>query len=300
MIDTIGLLLHSSEINHYVDLMKEVGSKIKVDFKKSNDYRIIGAHKNLRVYIEPTFVRVEGSLPKYRYNTNLRTLSRSEPGQIIDQLSRELDLPLQEAIITRIDIAANIEVENAPRSYYPSLGLLGKFDRIVRRGTLYYEQGWCTLCFYDKIAEAQKHNDPYLIDELLNKDIMRYEIRYSRDWLKYFFKRDIKAYEIYGETSDVCCELIAEWYYRYEAIVKTGVLKPEFELTMKGFAGWCMKELSRKQNLIKLIEACGEKGDRRVARLKREVMNVLKESNAMQDDLVQEFDAKMIECTEVY
>lgn len=300
MIDTLGLTLQLSAIDHYVDLMAEVGSKIKVDIKKSNEFRIIGTFKNLNIYIEPTFVRIEGSLPKYYHSSNLRTLSRSEPGLIIDQLSRDLDLPLQKAIITRIDIAANIEMNNAPRSYYPSFGILNKFDRHIRRGTLYYEQSWCTLCFYDKIAEAEKRNDPYLTEDLLNKNIMRYEIRFHRDWLKYYFKRDVKVHEIYGETSDVCCELIAEWYYKYKAITKTGIIEPKFEMTMKGLLGWCLKEISRRQNIIKLIEVCGEKGDRRTARVKREAVKMLKELNSLRDDFVQEFDAKMVECTEVY
>lgn len=106
MIDTLCLTLQSKAIKGHVDLMAVVGSKINVDLKKSNEYRIMGTYKNLRVYVEPTFVRIEGSLPKYYYGSNLVTLSRSEPGIIIDQLSRELGLPLQEAVVTRIDIAA--------------------------------------------------------------------------------------------------------------------------------------------------------------------------------------------------
>ena len=65
------------------------------------------------------------------------TLSRSEPCIIIDQLSNELGLTLKEAVVTRIDIAANIEVDNEPRSYFPSFGILSKYGRVIRRGTLY-------------------------------------------------------------------------------------------------------------------------------------------------------------------
>lgn len=300
MIDTLGITLYSTALGHYVDLMAVVGTRINVDLKNSNEYHIKGTYKNLNVYVEPAFVHIEGSLPKYSYGSNLITLSRSEPGLIIDQLSRELGLPLQEAVITRIDIAANIEVDNAPRSYYPSFGILGKFDRIVRSGSLYYEQKWCKLCFYDKIAEAKHRNDPYLTDELLRTNLLRYEIRFSRGWLKYYFKRDIKAKEIYGEMSDVCCELVAEWFFKYEAITKTGVMQPKFEMTVKGLLVWCLKEMSRKQNIAKLIEACGEKGDRRTARVKREAVKMLEDLDSEPENLIVEFDSKMVECTEVY
>lgn len=300
MIDTLCLTLQSKAVKGHVDLMAVVGSKINVDLKKSNEYRIMGTYKNLRIYVEPTFVRIEGSLPKYYYGSNLVTLSRSEPGIIIDQLSNELSLPLKEAVVTRIDIAANIEVDNEPRSYFPSFGILSKYDRVIRRGTLYYEQNWCKLCIYDKIAEAEKHNDPYLTDELLRTNIMRYEIRFYRDWLTHYFGRKVKAKELYGETSDVCCELVAEWFFKYEAIIKTGVMKPKFEMTVKGLLVWCLKEMSRRQNIPKLIEACGEKGDRNTARVKREAVKLLKEYGSEPEDLVKEIDLKMIECTEVY
>lgn len=294
MIDTICLTLHLSALNNYIDFMAEVGTKINVDFKKSNEYRIIGTLKNLNIYIESAFVRIEGSLPKYYYGSNLITLSRSEPGIIIDQLSNELGIPLQEAIITRIDIAANIEVENNPKSYFLSLGILSKFDRLLRKGSsLYYEQNWCKLCFYDKIAEAKSHNDSYLTEELLNKNILRYEIRFFRDWLKYYFKRNIKAKEIYGDSSDICCELVAEWYFKYEAITKTGIMKPKFDMTMKSLLGWYLKELSRKQDILKIIDANGNKGDRRAARLKREVKKLLKEQSGEPENLVEEFNAKI-------
>ena len=300
MVDTIALTLKSSTVNYPIDFMAEVGSKINVDFKKSNEYRIIGTLKNLNIYIEPSYIRIEGSLPKYYYGTNLITLSRTEPGIIIDQLSTKLGIPLQEATITRIDIGANIEVDNYPRSYFPSLGILSKFDRVPRKGsTLYYEQGWCKLCLYDKIAEAKIHNDPYLTDELLTKNILRYEIRYFREYLKHRFKRNIKAKEIYGNASDVCCELIAEWYFKYEAITKIGIMKPKFDMTMKSLIGWYLKDLSRKQNILRLIDSCSEKGDRRAARLKREVIKMLKEQDSVPENLVEEFNSKVFEWVDI-
>lgn len=117
MVDTIGLRLEKSMVNTSIDFMSEVGAKINVDIESSNEYRIKGTYKNLQVTITPSYVRIEGSLPKYRYRSNLVTLSREEPGIIIDEIGAALGLPLREAIVTRVDIAANLPMNNPPKNY---------------------------------------------------------------------------------------------------------------------------------------------------------------------------------------
>ena len=107
MIDTLCLVYTPSMDSGYIDLMSEVGVRINVDRKNSNEFHIIGTYKNLRVYIEPTFVRIEGSFPKYYYGTNLKPLLYIELGLAIDKLSAVFGLPLKQAVISRIDLAIN-------------------------------------------------------------------------------------------------------------------------------------------------------------------------------------------------
>ena len=87
MIDTIWLILHHSTVNYKIDFMAEVGAKINVDIKRSNEYRIVGSLQNMQIYIEPTFVLIQGSLPKYYYGSNLVSLPRTELSNAIDKLS---------------------------------------------------------------------------------------------------------------------------------------------------------------------------------------------------------------------
>lgn len=300
MVDTIGLVIDQSAVNYAIDFMAEVSAKINVDLERSNEFRIMGTCKNMKVYITPARVHIEGSLPKFRYNSNLITLEREEPGLIIDKLSSILGLPLREAFVTRVDIAANIEVENNPSSYFPYLGLLKNFDRNIRKDTLYFHQNWTSLYFYDKVLEAKKHKDPLLTPDLQEKCILRYEMRFKRQWLQYYFNRKIKAKELYGNASDVCCELIATWYYKYMDIVKSGIMKPRFDLSKNGLFMWLLKDYNRKFNVLKLIEACSEKGDRRAARLKREVVKMLKERDYEEGNMIEELNTKVFNCTEVY
>ena len=277
MIDTIWLILHHSTVNYKIDFMAEVGAKINVDIKRSNEYRIVGSLQNMQIYIEPTFVLIQGSLPKYYYGSNLVSLPRTELSNAIDKLSTDLGLPLREAIITRIDIGMNVEVDNPPRSYFSYFGILKKFERNIRRNSLYYEQKWCQLCFYDKVKEAKAHKDPLLTSEMLDKNILRYEIRYKHSWLKHYFKRNIKAKELFAKDPIVYLDLIAEWYLKYDDIIKIDIMKPKFEMTLMGLLRWELKDRSRKQDILKIIDSFSEKGDRKAARLKRVVTKMLNE-----------------------
>lgn len=278
MIDTLCLLYTPSIGGGYTNLMSDVGAKINIELKYSNEYHVKGRYKNLRIYIEPTYVRIEGSFPKYYCGTNLKPLSHTELGLAIDKLSAELGLPLKQAVITRIDIATDVEVVNPPRSYFSSLGNLAKFDRNIRKGSLYYEQGWCKLCFYDKIAEATKKCDCHLTEELSNKNILRYEIRYMKNWLEHYFKRDIRVWEVCNGSIDVYCELLAKAFLIYNDIVKIGDMEFDFEMTMSGLGKWAIiKQYQNGTDIMKLIDNYCEKGDKRAGRMKREVRKLLKE-----------------------
>ena len=48
MIDTIWLILHHSTVNYKINFMAEVGAKINVDIKRSNEYRIVGSLQNMQ------------------------------------------------------------------------------------------------------------------------------------------------------------------------------------------------------------------------------------------------------------
>ena len=300
MIDTVGLTIEQTAVNNSVDFMAEVGARINVDIKRSNEYRVVGTYKNLQVTITPSLVHIEGSLPKYRYGSNLVTLEREEPGSIIDEIGAALGLPLRDAFVTRVDIAANLVMNNLPKNYFPYLSSLNNFDRNIIRGSLYYKQTYRELYFYDKVMEAQKHNDPLLTPNLRGKHILRYEMRFKRQWLQHHFDHKIKAIELYGSASDVCCELVVEWFQRYEAIMKVSMEKPAFEMTKMGLFDWLLRNYSRKNDIIKLIDSCSVKGDRKAARLKREVLAMLKKCDHEDEDMVGELNRKVWDALEAY
>ena len=50
MIDTLALIYTPSIVDGYINLMSEIGAKINIDLKKSNEFRVVGKYKSLCLY----------------------------------------------------------------------------------------------------------------------------------------------------------------------------------------------------------------------------------------------------------
>lgn len=98
----------------------------------------------------------------------------------------------------------------------------------------------------------------------------------------------------------VYLDLIAEWYLKYDDIIKIDIMKPKFEMTLMGLLRWELKDRSRKQDILKIIDSFSEKGDRKAARLKRVVTKMLNEDKGIEENMIREFNDKITECTEVH
>lgn len=77
---------------------------------------------NLIIKIYTSSITIEGSLAKFYYGENLHLLGREEIKQAIDLLSGILQLDINSAYVTRIDIAATFEMSHNAKCYYSFLG----------------------------------------------------------------------------------------------------------------------------------------------------------------------------------
>ena len=77
-------------------------------------------------------------------------------------------------------------------------------------------------------------------------------------------------------------------------------MKHKFEITLMGLLRWELKDRSRKQDILKIIDSFSEKGDRKAARLKRVVTKMLNEDKGIEENMIREFNDKITECTEVH
>ena len=141
---------------------------------------IFGRHKNLRVRVVDGQTHISGSLCKWHFGDNVRTLGKQDIKEAMENLQLELHLDMGEARVYRIDMGATIPVEKPVGFYLPSLGNANRYKRLeLGNETLQYRMNQRTLQFYDKAAEM-KHKKQNIPDEFAGSHLLRYELQYKK------------------------------------------------------------------------------------------------------------------------
>lgn len=180
MYDTIHMRLSSYDM-HGVDFLSEIPCYLDAyeERRPSNGGTYIkGSVGGLLVTINRELLTIKGSLCKYYLGDNFQTLERADTKRAIEQLSNTLHIPLDEAIITRLDLAQTFEMQHPPELYLPHLGEYSRFNRLVQPHSLYYTTEAKKLILYDKAREA-KDKGTTIPDSYKGKYLLRYEQRYT-------------------------------------------------------------------------------------------------------------------------
>ena len=138
---------------------------------------------NLIIKIYTSYITIEGSLAQFYYGENLHLLGREEIKQAIDLLSGILQLDINSAYVTRIDIAATFEMSHNAKCYFPFLGGCARRKKnLGYETTRYYNskggKNPQSFLFYDK-GNQLREEESYLL---------RFECRWNghlRQQLKY-------------------------------------------------------------------------------------------------------------------
>lgn len=152
-----------------------------IDYREYNLCTYRGMVGCLRVRVNTAQVIIEGSLPKYRYGSNVQTLSRHSTEDVVGELSDRLGLDLGLSWVTYVEFGTNFPMDKGIGEYIDRLGDLRGFNRVQwDYGGVYYRRkcgkGQKELVFYDKVRECREHNIP--IPPLLSdKNLLRYELR---------------------------------------------------------------------------------------------------------------------------
>ena len=143
-------------------------------------------------------------------------LGREEIKQAIDLLSDILQLDINSAHVTRIDIAADFEMSHNTKKYFPFLGNYPRHKRDLCKGTtLYYKSASHTCAFYDKGKESQGKKGA-------ESCLLRFESR----WFKPSSSTQLDWKNITGETlSDphFYKKIIQLWGEKYFDIEKRNI-----------------------------------------------------------------------------
>lgn len=221
MYDTIWLSYYFPNTNLGETYKKELPNFLQNDSVGQHiynkGYSMTAKIKNLIIKATSKQVTIKGSLCKYLHNDNLTTLTIKEVKAAITQLSRELHLNLEDAEVTRFDIASNFVMRYPVNVYQNCMGNVDNFSRIPMKGGLYYVHDDMTFFIYDKIKEMREKGDGKCIPQLLrDAHILRVEMRYKKPFPKLCGCDRVTAKMLYDVRFYV--RAIDEWYSFFQKI----------------------------------------------------------------------------------
>lgn len=213
MIDTIHIRTH--EASDLIDnpSITRYSASLYEDGNTSDSGRL----RNLKVTSRETGTYIKDSLTRYVHGTNLATLHVDEVAPALREIETALRMragALDDARVTRLDIAHNLIVPRPVREYLAAMTAPPRYrtTRYVEE-TLYFNTTLRTLCFYDKIAEAESRGEtvpaPYA-----GQHVLRYELKIRR------VSRDLGRVVTAGMLADPAFfrSLAAEWARRFHTV----------------------------------------------------------------------------------
>lgn len=307
MYDTIDFYHRGHQIDP--DLLAQYldGCKVKANGTTGDLLYYEGYARNVHVRVGIGWMRCSGSFPRLIYLDNSFTLKYSDVKTCMELLSDSLHYDMNDANVTRIDMAATFSMEQPVKMYLDCLGNLSRYKRVVvvEGETLEYRQGkgkygQC-LSFYNKRQESLErkgiHPKGVEGDNLL---------RYERRWHHRIPAR-LKESEVTGRTlsdEQFYCKLIKIWSDDYFAIQKKKVVSMDAIEQIKTpndafnaiVAMSLLKALPEELNsLISQIAAIAGFSPNETCRFRQKVKKVLNSPTVTVDmPLIEELDAKVL------
>ena len=180
MFDTININLRSIDTQQ-LNFVKTVTRDLNVDTTTSRYGTTYTSHiDNLTIRTTTQGVSIgNGSLCKFLHGNNIVNFTRTDTRLAFEKLSDTLHVSLNNATVSRMDVAYNFDVTYPPESYFYHLGNLPYYKRLEQmfyKGVegLYYSSvsDKKQLVFYDKIKETTNRKD-YVPPEYQNKNRIR-------------------------------------------------------------------------------------------------------------------------------
>ena len=150
----------------------------------TGEVKVYGYLDGLRVNINQSGLSIEGSLPKFLYQSNIYTLNRDTTRQAIKKIEDELHINLGGAKVLSLEFGTNFNMKHPVCMYLDKLGDMPRLERSnYTASSLYYKSQSKAqpkvFCFYDKIAEA-KASKMIVPIGLEDANLLRYEMRLNR------------------------------------------------------------------------------------------------------------------------
>lgn len=314
MFDTVNFKLTRAEVEG-VDFLREITPYLDPDAVGYHNYNGVlsatGKIGNLSVGLNSWQVRVkDGSLCKWMLGDNYQTMTRDDVQRAIERLSDALHLPMDRALITRLDVGMSIPVEQPCANYFNHLGALAYAKRFANVGSVNYYRHrhaeW--LCFYDKNFE-QRDKRKTIPEQYRGLNVLRYEQRYMSRLPSLLGVPTVTGAMLYDEEFYTC--LLTRWRDAYQAIKKENDITINFEQMRTKRKFYAMGVLAMVERvggehamLTKISEAQkrGELTAKQAFDLRKEVKAVCgkKAGMAAPSEAITELDRKIGEATQLY
>lgn len=228
MYDSVDFKINSNEVKG-IDFLSETSCYFDITSEHNYSGRtvITGNMQGYKISVSSECVKIgNGSLCKYYLGDNFQTMTREDTRMAIEKLSDTLHLPIDQAQVTRIDVAQNLILEHPTEIYWNRLGTSYPSKRLVQPDGLYYINTRGLLVFYDKIKEqrAKRQTIPELYRD---KNVLRYEARYTKRLNNTFKVNQVTGSLLYDEA--FYSGLINRWEDSYKAINKINDVTINFE-----------------------------------------------------------------------
>src|SRR5690606_13643925 len=116
---------------------------------------------------------INGSLPKFYYGDNVRSITPDKLNDVLLQLNDELGIPILKGDLTRIDVAESFPVKGSLLNYTNCLIETPNYYSSRDVHGIRYSKNNIVLAFYDKSSESIKSGEYYHYTE----KVLRIELR---------------------------------------------------------------------------------------------------------------------------
>lgn len=302
MYDTIGMFLENDFLNENL-----ICNSRETINKETGEVVVTGEIENMRIKRRGNMITLLGSLPKFYLGNNVQNFSRKDTELAIEKLSDELNLPLNQSTIFRLDIGANFILSEPLQMYYSCLGNLSRFKKseIANRNSLLYTTSTKSLEFYDKIKEMKRSRQA-IPKTMIGRRVLRYEIHLTNKVADSMKLPEVKAKDLIEE--DFYKKAIIFWKELFFSIQRINALKFEKgslpllnrKKLLSGLAAMQVKNIGENE-LLSLVEANKKniKHREQYQRMKNLVRNLSNHPDLTEpNEAIKELDSEITKRTE--
>lgn len=274
----------------------------------TGEWKITGSFANYHATLNDRGLFLSGSLAKLYFGENQSSLSRSATKEALQMLGDTLAIPIEQADVTRLDIACNLPMKHEVPTYYPALGNARHYKRLEQNNGIYYNNHQRQMLFYGKVKEQQLKKVPVL-PIFQQKNVLRYELRFLNRVKKQFNISELKPDKLTNEPFYI--EILNRWKDEYFKIYRHRLLtfKPEIMNSTKAFEQQLMamglKALGGEAQALQMIEQARQQGMFENKMQAKRLKDKLKDLCSLpvcteQNELIEELDKKIKEALRFY